>query len=412
MLSEQFRQGVRKQVRHLRHLAWGAAGLIACHAPAGAQSERRVDLFVDLQTVYDSNIARSSEGQALSRGIEQEDVRFSPSVRADLNIPRGRYAFFLDALVGYDFHARNTRLNRERIEARGGVVSNFGRCATTLEAAIARRQSELQDIVEGPLDNTETSISAAFQSSCPREVGLVPTVGASIRSTRNSKELRKSADFNVKRVEGGLAYVRPSFGELGVFAGYTAAEFPNRLLEVEPGSLINDSFEARDIGVRYARNVGTLLRGSVRVAYTNIDRVAGGSGFDGTTYGATLSGNPLGRLRARLDGDKSVEPANRLGVSYAIEEAYRAEFAYDITPKVLATFGGSLVERELVPAAGGGPAPLLTEEQIRLLFLDLGWQFRERIGFAFTLTNEKRDSNNPLFDYTSTRIGLSTRLAF
>src|SRR5437588_164966 len=90
-----------------------AAALSALAAPALAQETRPLGVQAVISEIYDSNVARSSYLLASARGVTQSDWITEPGVTLNLNKTFGRQSAFLRGSVGYDFYARNTRLNSE-----------------------------------------------------------------------------------------------------------------------------------------------------------------------------------------------------------------------------------------------------------------------------------------------------------
>jgi hypothetical protein len=345
------------------------------------------------------------------RGIEPQELRFSPAIDVDADLPFGRHVVRFNAIAGYDFHAANTRFNRERLEGRAGLGSRFGRCITDLEASLLRRQSELEDIVQGPLDNAETVKSAEFAARCPREVGLIPSVLLRRRSIDNSEPARREVDSDTWLVEGGLNYVRPSLGEVGLFFSHSETEFPNRGVATPAGSVGSDAFQATSVGARFARSVGTLLRGSVAAARTEVSRKGSQDDFNFFAYSVNLLVRPEARLSGTLLAEKRVEPSSRIGVTYSVDELYRAEANYALSPRVTLSAGGSRRERDFEAARAGSPL-IVTQERTVAAFGSVRVAVRPNLTVVLDAVREERETSDPLFDYTATRIGLSTRIGF
>ena len=394
----------------LKYLIGSTAAALALGAPAAAQ-ERKLDFDLDALLVYDSKFARSSEAVAALRGIEPEELRFSPALTVSAEIPVGRHLLFARVLAGYDFHVNNPIFDRERLEGRAGFRAWLGRCASTIEGRLARRQTQLEDIFLGPVDNAETVKEAILVADCPDVVaGLAPAVEFSGRWTDNSNPVRASTDSDSRRAEGRLAYRRPSLGEIGVYAAYQETDYPNRLLAF-PGGIVADSFEARTFGLRFSRELGTLLRGTVSIGHTNVDTPLRSGAFDGLTWSALLLINPQGRLRPTLQAEKAVLPSNQIGVSYQLDESYRADIDYLLSGRVTLNARVSYRDRRY-QVAPFGPAPFVTRDKTWLVAGGLTYAIGPRLVLDLEVQRENRDTDNPLFDYTSTRIALSTRATF
>jgi hypothetical protein len=398
-------------VPRLRYVCWGALSVACAGSAADAQSQRKLDLSVTGAVVYDSNFPRASRELAELRGIKREEVRFSPAVGLNVALPFGRQLLYGETLLGYDFHAVNSRFNRERLSGRLGLASRFGRCQTSLEAEFSRGQTQLEDIDIGPLVNVQTTKALLFDGRCPREVGFVPSLTLDARSLDNNQPLRASAESRTRSAEAGLSYVQPSLGEVGLFARVSRSEFPNRFVSAGGGNLVPDEFEVRSFGARFSRNVGTLLRGSVRAAVSDINRETGPDPRRGVTYRADLTLRPLARLNGRLSAEKKVEPSTRIGINYSIDEVYRAEMIYALAPRVTLTAGAGRRDREFAPVEGV-QLELIRKEQTASLFGSARVQVNARMFILLDAQHEKRKTDLPLFDYSGTRIGLSTRIAF
>jgi hypothetical protein len=398
---------------HSGLIACAAAGLASLGSAAAAQqTENRSEIGLSTRLTYDTNIARSSEAVARARGLVREDVRFSPALELDIARTVGRHVLYVDAVAGRDIHARNSRLDRERLQGRAGVSSRFGWCRSTLEATAARRQSELQDIILGDIENTESTASVLARISCPKPAGFYPSASVEHASVENGSAIRRNADSQTLRGEAALNYAQPSLGEIALFLRYSETDFPNRLISLAPGGeAIRDRFESRQAGLIYSRNVGTLLRGSVGVSYTQVDRALAGQTFDGVTYSASLRVRPEQRLSATLSAERSVQPSNRIGISYSVDKAAAAALNYRLNPRVQFGAGGSIRDRrfELAP---GTLVVTLTDEETRTLFASMRIDLSQRLRFGVDARREERDSNVRAFDYVSNRIEVTASISF
>jgi hypothetical protein len=379
----------------------------ACAAPASAQ--RRLDLGVSATILYDSNVARSSRAQAAQRGLVREDVRFTPAATLDLLVPVGRHELFAEGLAGYDFYARNERLDRERIEARSGLGLRFAQCRSDIFGAIASRQTELDDITLGPVQNRETVKSINFEGRCGRPAGFSPRLNVRYESGRNSRLQRRTSNIDSFEMEGALGYRTVSLGEIALFGRYQDARFPERRRPIE-GTLRRDGFEAYTLGLSYDRQIGTALRGTIAAGYTEVrPDLPDLPRFDGLTYSAILLLNPLGRLKGRIEGAREVDASNRLDVSYFVEDRLRARADYDISPRARAELGAGYRDRDFKAAPGGLP---IRGEETTSLFTALQVQATPKIRVRLELEQEKRDTDNPIFNYQSTQVALSTSITF
>jgi hypothetical protein len=396
---------------YLSKFEFAAAGVLGLHSAAFAQEGRSVEINLTGRALYDSNIARSSAAVAASRGLVQEDVRLTPGVDLRVSVPVGRTRLYADGGAGYDFHRRNTRLDRERVQVRTGLESSYGRCIGTAEGQASRQQSELEDIILGPVSNAQTIVAATLSLSCPRDAGFYPTFSVTRRTDENSQRLRKSSDRNTDTVQAGLVYTRPTFGELSLIGRYTRVEFPNRPVAATGGSLLQDGFEIFDLGAEYRRALGSVARGSARLAYTRLSTKGREKGSSGTTYGTDITFLPDARIRPHLVLERRVEASNRIGILYQTEKLARLEALMTVSPAAQVVVGASVRDRNyrLVEGFAGRQ---ISDERTVIASASLDVAVSPRLRGNLYAIYEKRDADLSLFDYRSKRVGLSTTLGF
>ncbi|MFN3627942.1 MAG: hypothetical protein ACK4S3_08695, partial [Parvibaculum sp.] len=270
-----------------------AAGVLA--TPALAQDAKRLRVQLNARAVYDDNVPRSNAALAALRGVEQEDWIFSPSVSIDLQQPIGRQTVFLMGSVGYNFYEKNDELNREQISLRGGVNSVFGPCAFDLSGDVKRQQSQLEDLALGVTKNLETVSSVSLGAACGREVGFVPTASVAQQWAGNSAAQREDADYVSSTASLGIAYRRPTLGELTLSMNYGATDYDRFILT--PSGLEKDGYETYGASLRFARSIGARLKGSVSGGYSSAQPSTSNSEeFEGFTYAVDLNYRPTSRL--------------------------------------------------------------------------------------------------------------------
>jgi hypothetical protein len=372
---------------------------------AYAQDERGLTVQPAFRAVYDSNIARSSEEVARARGLVREDVRLTPGLGFRLGIPLGFTRFYLEGEAGYDFHLRNERLDRERLQSRAGLETRVGRCVFGIEGQASRSQIELDEVIVGPAVNRLDTLAATGTVSCSREAGISPFASVGYRQADNSQELRRTADYEVRTVEGGLAYRAPTLGELVTSIRHRSIEYPNR--RIAPGA--TEGFNALDLGVRFSRNLGSAVRGVLSASYTEVETDRGEQLFSGLTYAANFRFLPNARLQPALTVERRVDTSNRIGSLYQVEELVRAEALYRISPSARASVAATWSDRRY-QLSQVVVVPQLTREDRFLARAAFDLNIRRNISLGLFAEHEKREADVPLFDFESTRIGLSTRL--
>ena len=232
-----------------------ALGALAACGSALAADDNRVDIDAVVTEAYNSNVAASDAAAAAERGITPSDWIFDPSITVDLLLPISRQAVFLKGSVGYDFYADNHVLDNGDIDLQGGLKGQISTCRGTLTDDFKYAQTELQYLPIAITKNTESDKSIGLDGTWRAQVGFVPTLSVSEDWTNNSSAELLTSDYQDLNLKTGLAYRRPTFGELSAYFSYNQADFPNRDLLVGPATT-QDGYKVYGVGVRYRSTPG------------------------------------------------------------------------------------------------------------------------------------------------------------
>ncbi len=387
---------------------FGGAVLVALVAasPAYSQSAKRFQAQLSARAEHDDNVSRSSAGVAALRNLEQEDTIFSPALTLDVIQPVGRQAVFLNGVVGYKFYDKNDQLNRERVALRGGVNTSLGPCAGVVSGSFSRQQSELDDLALNVTKNVETTTSVGVDATCGREVGLAPTFSVVQRWAENSAADRAGAEYVELNATAGLAYRRPTFGELSVFGQYGKTEYEDRLIPAG-ASVEEDGFERYGAGIRYTRKLGARIQGTANAGYSVVRPVSNVTeDFEGFEYGLDVSFRPSSRLDTSATFARAVNPSNRIQSTYSVSDTFAVRASYRLGSRLVFGLGGSYSEKSYEgPALVSGLS--VTEDQMKTFNASVAFNFSRRLSVTLDASQQERDANVPGVDYTSNRIGLS-----
>lgn len=362
-----------------------------------------------LTLIHDSNLARSSREVAELRGLERSDFRYSPGVDLQIQRQLSRQLLFLSADIGYDFHRRNTQLNRHRLLIEAGARLQFSRCTGNLVAGYSSKQSEIGDLLDlADVRNLERTRSLGFDARCGGPIGLVPSFGFDRSVTENDSDIRRRSDNRSTSATFGLAYARPSFGSLGLNSTFTKVRYPHR--DVLPDdALTDDGYRVTTIGIRYERDFGTRINGSVSLNHTKVRPNGSTRPFSGITASGGINFVVTPALKARLDFSRDVRPANDLGGSYNIVRSVAAQADYALGSRISLSAGASQEDRNI---RGGDGLSLvrLDNERRRSVFGRVAYKRGERASTDFELRHEVRTADPSIFNYTSTRATANYRI--
>lgn len=380
-------------------------------SPVAAQLQKDASASVQLTATRDTNVARTGDALAALRGIEQEDTILSPSVHVDWQRALGRNSGFLRGNVGYRFYEKNTQLNNESADIRGGVNVRVGRCQGQLAGHFARRERNGEDLAIPDPRIIQDTKGIELSETC----GLTESLGVSAGASKIWQD-GKGASINVADSEStaftaGVVFRRSSLGELQLSGSHVETDYSSSPLIVP-----TQGYEVDSISARYSRRVGSRLRGSVMVSQTEVNSnstspLGGSSDFSGLTYALDLNYQPTSKLALTVMLDRSISPALQLTRLYSVQEGVNAGLTYQIGTRFSYALGGS---RRDVKARGAilAPGPILTESTIDEVRTSLRFKQSDRLSFVLEGAHTEYDANDPILDYSATRVSLTTVVGF
>jgi hypothetical protein len=398
-----------------RHSTLFAATILAGGSwSAHAQTVARPEFVVKFSSVarYDSNLARVSAGQVSARGLVREDFSVRPAVDIRIVRPIGSIVATLDGGVAYNIYRRNTVLNREQLQFAGNVVVPVSLCRVQLDGSFSRRQSDLGEINllnavgAQSVRNVETTQLYGARGQCGLATGISLGLGVERKIADNDNVLRAFSDNRTTTYSGNVGYARPTFGNLSIQASMDEVRYPHRI--VIPGS--SDRYSAKNVGVRFERQIGQALRGVVAVGYVDVDpKVAGVARFKGVTWSADLTVSLGDRFQATIGTSRSVKPSLQSEAVYSVQRQYTLDATYYLSDRLSLGAGAQLSSRRF----GGATAvngPLLTDDRRDSFRGGITYKASERIQFSIDGNYDRRDANGTLYDYSSA--GAAFRVSF
>lgn len=386
----------------------GVIALLAIAVPSAASAAPIFTITPSVAVRYDTNVARASDEVAQLRGLKRSDWRLSPNLNIDLEKPVGRQVIYLNGDVGYDFYARNHRLNRGRLLLNGGARLQFSRCTGTVYGSLAFRQTDVAELIDVErANNTEHVTTIGADARCGLASGLAPFVGASRTWVTNSSETRRFADYNMNQAHGGIAYSRPVLGEIAVVAAVKDADYPHR----DATLLLADHFHVFSIGVRYSRDVGSRLKGSAAINRTTVDSGAGLPKFTGLTSDVSLTALASDNIQAQVRWVRDVQPVNVGFGAFNIDSRLSADVDYGLSPRLTLSGGAGLIHRHIrgeIALFG----PQIQSERRTFEYARLTYKRSARTSLALDVRHESRSADPSIFNYDSTSVGLVFRTAF
>ncbi|HEY0648192.1 hypothetical protein [Phenylobacterium sp.] len=395
-------------------LSAGGGAAVAQQAPQvpNVAHERQWNVDARLAAYYETNIAHTGKAVARSRGIVPEDVRITPQIAADIVQPIGQSALFLNGVAGYDFHNRNDRLDRARYQVTGGGTGVIGICRPILYGTYSGLQSDLADLNLVTVENEQVTKGVSAGVQCGRPVGL--NGGATVQrfDTKNSADRLVVQDHTAETLFVQLGYGSPNLVNASLFYSYANNEYPNRVIVGRP---IGDGFFTETVGLQLQRRFGPRLTTGGSVSATRLKREFAPAGtkqkITATTYAANASYRAGSRLELNMLAAKNVRPSDRPGKLFDVAESLEGSARYRLGGRFNVVLGH--VYQDVVSNVDTLQAGLVvTNSRLNATY----GQFEvRRVGngsVTLDVRHERRDTNLPSFNYTSTRVGLITSYSF
>ena len=392
-----------------------SANCLAQSAPELPQIQPTRDWAINgrVTTSYDTNVARVAKGFNSARGLKAEDWIVTPAVSVRVVQPIGQQYLFADGSAGYNFHARNSVLDRERFQATAGVGGVLGPCRPVAYANYSSSQSDLADLDLGSTTNRLEAVSRAVGLQCGRGVGPGAMIVAQRTDTKNSSSRLTIQDRTQETLSGSLLYNAPNLADVALIWTYADTEFPNR---ANPGRPVGDGFWTQSIGARVQRDLGSRLTVGVTGSRVLVKREFSPTGdplkFTSTTWQADVAYRFGRRILIELDLLREVRPSGRPGKLIDIVEGAEGRIRYRLNPRTSVTVGHAYQQVRSNGDTLGFGRDVVTNAYINGTYGSVEFRTPGRLGFMIDVRHEDRNTNLPILNYISTRVGVTTTVSF
>jgi hypothetical protein len=372
-------------------------------------TDRETDLNASASVLYDSNTARSSQALAASRGLVLPDVLYSPET--DFTVSRfvGLELVYATGFIGYDFHQRDTLLNRQHIDVIGGVDGHLGPCQESLSNEYIGQQANLEDVSLQAVGNLAQTEAVKVTADCGRSTGFFPSVTL-IQSWNNySAAVFYPVDTHTEQYMGNIGYRQPAFGSLSLFGSFTTTNYPHR-----PLALTDQTYDLHFFsgGLTFDRHIGGRIEGVVTLSYTELDPDSPLSPpFHGVTYAIEGKFHAGPRLTAHVEVTRQPTPSIRLNANYSIDEKIEADFTYSPNNRVVLILTGLRSSKDY-HLDTGVTSDDLTKETTDSLFLSATYKLSRRFEVTLKAGDEERSANFLGLSYSSTEAGLQFKVIY
>jgi hypothetical protein len=395
-------------------LGWAGSSL-AQGQPEMPNVEPKRDWAIDARVTgsYESNIGRLAKGARNTRGLTASDWTVTPGVSGRLVQPIGQQYLFIEGSAGYDFHARNPQLDRERFQATGGAGAVVGPCRPVAFVNLNSSQSDLADLDLGSASNRLRSVGTALGAQCGRAVGPSMMIIAQRVEAKNSAGRLAIQDRSQETLTTSLTYGAPNLADVSLIWTYANTEFPNR---INFGRPVGDGFWTQSLGGRVQRDFGSRLTVGVGAGRVQVKREFAPPGIPLKSNSTNFQGDVAYRFGQRilleLDAVREVRPSGRPGKIVDVAESLEGRIRYRLNPRISVTVGHTYQQVKSNEDTLGFANDVVTNAYTNGTFGSVEFRTPGRIGFTLDVRHEDRNTNLPVFNYISTRVGLTTAVSF
>jgi len=373
-------------------------------------TEKPLALGMRMDVTHDSNVVQGSDEAARLRKLKKGELVTIPSATVDYGYNDSRLGVAVNGVLGYDFHEKNTILDRERIEAAAKATVLIGdACSVTAKINYWRKQTRQQDLTTIVTANRVAIRVATLGETCVTAGGLTQSLEILQSGWHNSSLLNINNDRYA--ISGMVGYTQPGFGTVGVTLLYEETDFFGRpaILVMTP-----DTLEKTQVGVQYSSPVDRRLSGTISAGYVHSrakvgpeSRLAGKRIREGLVAQAAILWKPTDRLRINALAARRI----RHDTSFTITTDLQLSVDYELAPKWHFGAGG----RWLRDAYYGRDVTLPQIAQDRqdqtLLYGTLTHRLTPRTAIAADVRYDQGEANFSPFDYKGTRLTLTLTTA-
>lgn len=398
---------------------------------APAMVDNGLSLNATGEVLYDSNVLRSSVPTAFTTA-HRDDFRYSPDLSATYGRSTGLLALTLNGLIGRDFFQYNRYLDRNRYVGGGSLMYHgSSSCQAGVNGTYSRRQAGIRDAgaaVVDPsgapaddvgtiIDNVLTASTYGANAGCGSPTGRL-TFGAGYihSSLSNEAASRKFGDSDADTYSGniGLGVLRP--GQLSLNGSYTTIAYPNRLSAAPalgvPINLLNTGVKTYRIGVSFFRPIGTKLSGSLGVSYLHSDPTGGQGAYNSPAYTIALNYIPSQRLTFALTGSRDIVPSTTTGALFRVVDQVLLNATYSLGSSITVDGNVGFIGNNYKGGFAIPGEPLRRDDTTTSLGLGVTYAPRSLYDVTLNVTQSIRNSDPSIYNYNSTRVGLTLALHY
>lgn len=387
-----------------------------------------IKLTGDVQVTHDDNLLRvkdsSEAGRYADRGLGDTYLQAGAGIEFDRLISQQRLranarveGFKYNEYDDFDHVGYNAGANLDWVIGRP-LFGNVG-------FNLSRRQPTVQDRVSNALTNVSSDRNNVDGQLLFFNAGFRFTpvwsaiAGVELNRSRNSLEVYKDTDYDLKSGEAGVRYAPGTGIEVDFVYRKTDGDYRMSQRYDDNGAELlcagncrendykEDSLLSR---VQYRPSEDSRLAGFI--GYTKRDYDQGNRNFRGLTTGFDVEWAISGNVQGRVSLARSIEPDDD-----AATASYADTRSIDFSPVIQATGKISLgpylrYYQRLYKGEQLAAGEAERRDKILAAGAEVTYEFRRNMSLLLNASHERRDSNRNTLDYNANVIGAGLRIQF
>lgn len=396
---------MREAICGISLLAMGVTALpegdaLAQTMPAMGNPGDRVTIEARGKVSYSTNVAGGDSSLADLRGLEPEDVVYSPALSITLQQPLARQMLFLQADGNLQRHQNNKTLDSENVSATTGAAGRFGPCGGSAIAGYSRRRSDVAELLNVATKNIATQRFVQGQATCA--AGSIQT-GFSARRAKldNSGNSAGYTDSTTDNLSAQVGYGNAQLGVLSVTGQYSRVTYE---ASGDPTIPTQPTFQTYSAGLSYQRKIGRRLNGQAQASYTTVDEDGPAGSFNSWSAAASLQYLLSERARLEFQYDRGVQASRNVFSTFSLNETFALTGTYALSQRISLRLGGSYQEDDFRGPVG--PGPQVEDDQRWTVSGSATMKVGRQVSVDLSASQSKRKTNLPQFDEEATRVSL------
>jgi hypothetical protein len=363
-----------------------------------------------VSTVYDSNPLRLNELRGGS--APRSDVRVTPGIAFEIQQNFARNSISVTGAVGYDFYRRFKNLERVRTDVTAtGSIPFGGRCKAIPKANFLLQQADIED-VGIPVGQTLRSFDAQISASCRRSWGFFPVASVGILHLSNSggNQIRNEGVLDGSSLQnrrnwnatGGVAYAKPSLGELQLFLNVGQLRRPG----------VGSGADVTSLGLQFDRSISSRFAVRAAVSVNQVDTTrASAPRFRGVNFAVNTRVALVPSIVVSPYVSRQIAANTVAGIDYAIANDVGIGIDWSLGRR-----GGIIARVSQSHKRYYGEDPLVRSElRISDTTDSAGAAFRysvRALQLRLGIQRQQRKGRNAFYSFDSTRVELAAGASF